>query len=138
MATLGCVRDVMYPGGDSKLRVARMAGIAYEDWMQDWPIEVSDPDRLDEFVDLLTTNKADWELSYWLLELVLESARDDLPAQTEPLVDVLVTVWEATRAPEIAQQFEYWACLEASDPDEMFEVSPLVREARRRTGLDAN
>ncbi|MGO4647695.1 hypothetical protein AB4305_22435 [Nocardia sp. 2YAB30] len=118
------------------LRVAQIAKIAHEDWMQDWPIEVSDPERLDEFVDLLITNKADWELSFWLLDLVLESANDDLPERTEPLVDALVVVWEATGAPGIAQRLEYWACLDASDPEEMFWVSPLVREARRRIGHD--
>ncbi|MBC7301496.1 MAG: hypothetical protein H5T78_11125 [Nocardia sp.] len=134
---------MIYPGGDSASRVAQLANISHEDWMQDWPIEVSDPARLDEFVCLLLTNKADWELSFWLLDLVLQSAEDDLfitpaqydlPERTEPLVDVLVAVWEATQAPGIAQVLEYWACLEASAPDEMFFVSPLVRDARRRIG----
>ncbi|WP_410875115.1 hypothetical protein [Nocardia sp. A7] len=134
---------MIYPGGDSAARVAQLANIAHKDWMQDWPIEVSDPARLDEFVCLLLANKADWELSFWLLDLVLESAeddlvipptRDDLPERTEQLVDALVAVWAATQAPGIAQRLEYWACMEASAPDEMFFVSPLVREARRRIG----
>ncbi|MFG1792176.1 hypothetical protein [Nocardia sp. NPDC049149] len=81
-------------------------------------------------------NKRDWELSFWLLDLVLESANDDLPDKTEPLVETLVAVWEATKAPGIAERLEYWACLGTSDPDEMFYVSPLVREARRRIGHD--
>ncbi|WP_280440888.1 hypothetical protein [Nocardia brasiliensis] len=107
--------------------------------MQDWPIEVSDPARLDEFIDLLLANKADWELSFWLLDLVLESAEGVLavvPPQdgTEPLVDALVAVWEAMQAPGIAQRLVYWACLGASAPDEMFRVSPLVRQARQRIG----
>ncbi|WP_433579226.1 hypothetical protein [Nocardia brasiliensis] len=133
---------MIYPGRDSASRVAQLANIAHESWMQDWPIEVSDPARLDEFVDLLLANKADWELSFWLLDLVLESAEDDLsstPTQdasgrTESLVDALVAVWEATQAPGIAQRFVYWACLDASTPDEMFRVSPLVRQARQRIG----
>ncbi|MEV0296819.1 hypothetical protein [Nocardia sp. NPDC050710] len=134
---------MIYPGGDSALRVAQLANVAYEDWMQDWPIEVADPARLDEFVDLLLANKADWELSFWLLDLVLESAEDDLVLasaeddlveRTEPLVDALVAVWKATEAPGIAQKLEYWACLDAPDPDGMYLVSPLLREARRRIG----
>ncbi|MFI6048386.1 hypothetical protein ACIA8C_42710 [Nocardia sp. NPDC051321] len=134
---------MIYPGGDSAVWVARLANIAHEGWMQDWPIEVSDPARLDEFVGLLLANKADWELSFWLLDLVLESAegdlvltpaQDDLLGRTEPLVEALAAVWEATQAPGIAQRLEYWACLDASAPDEMFIVSPLVRETRRRIG----
>ncbi len=115
-------------------RVAQLANVVHESWMQDWPIEVADPERLDEFVDLLNANKGDWELSFWLLDLVLESANDDLPEKTETLVETLVAVWEATEAPGIAERLEYWACLGASDPEEMFYVSPLVREVRRRIG----
>lgn len=126
--------------------MAQLANIAHEGWMQDWPIEVSDSARLGEFVGLLLANKADWELSFWLLDLVLESAEDDLVmspvhddqrARTEPLVDALVAVWEATQAPGIAQRLEYWACVESFAPDEMFCVSPVVREVRRRIGHSA-
>lgn len=116
------------------LRAAQIAGVARDDRMQDWPIEVSDPARLDEFVDLLITNKTDPELTYWLLDLVLESANDDLPEQAEPLVDALVAVGNAAGAPAIAERLEYWARLDASGSDEMFRVTPLVREARRRIG----
>ncbi|MGW5919178.1 hypothetical protein ACWFPY_09290 [Nocardia fluminea] len=132
---------MIYPGAGSSSRVAQLANIAHEHWMQDWPIEVSDPARLDESVCLLLENKADWELSFWLLDLALQSAEDDLlitpaqdelPERTESLVDALVAVWEATQAPGIAQRLGYWACTEACAPDEMFYVSPLVREARRR------
>ncbi len=136
MATFTCM---IYPGSDSASRVAQLANIARESWMQDWPIEVSDPARLDEFIDLLLANKADWELSFWLLDLVLESAEGVLAATppqdgAEPLVDALVAVCEATRAPGIAQRLVYWACLDASAPDAMFRVSPLVRQARQRIG----
>lgn len=61
MATFSCM---IYPGGDSASRVALLANIAYDSWMQDWPIEVSDPARLDEFVGLLLAYKADSELSF--------------------------------------------------------------------------
>ncbi|PXX58700.1 hypothetical protein DFR70_11335 [Nocardia tenerifensis] len=134
---------MIYPGGDSASRVAQLANIAHESWMQDWPIEVSDPARLDEFVDLLRANKAEWELSFWLLDLMLASAervltiaqaQDDSSDRIESLVDALVAVWEATQAPGIAQRFVYWGCLDARAPDEMFRVSPLVRQARRRIG----
>ncbi|MVU77334.1 hypothetical protein GPX89_08750 [Nocardia sp. ET3-3] len=137
---------MIYPDRESAARVAELAGIVHESWMQDWPIEVSDQARLDEFIGLLLANKAEWELSFWLVDLVLESAEDDLaitPVQhdqwerTEPLVGALVAVWDATHAPGIALRLEYWACLGASAPEEMFLVSPLVREARRRIGHSA-
>ncbi|WP_133733761.1 hypothetical protein [Nocardia ignorata] len=138
MVTLLCM---IYPSGNSATRVAQLANIPHENWMQDWPVEVSDPERLDDFARLLLAHKSDWELSYWLLDLVLDSAeshlattaaQDDPPERTQQLIDTLVAVYEATRAPAIAERLEYWADLENSDPGEMFRVSPLVREARRR------
>ncbi|MEV0685861.1 hypothetical protein AB0I35_18545 [Nocardia sp. NPDC050378] len=128
---------MIYLSENSATRVARLANIPHENWMQDWPVEVSDPERLDDFTRLLLAHKSDWELSYWLLDLVLDSAESHLattasPERTEQLIDTLAAVYEATQAPAIAERLEYWAALETSDPDEMFRVSPLVREARRR------
>ncbi|GEM29730.1 hypothetical protein NN3_07370 [Nocardia neocaledoniensis NBRC 108232] len=85
VAALATFGHVIYPGWDSMSRVALLANVAHESWMQDWPIEVADPERLGEFLDLLNAKKADWELSFWLLDLVLESANDRIPEQTDPL-----------------------------------------------------
>ena len=124
------------PSHESMRRAARVANIAYEEWMQDWPIEVSDPQRLGEFVQVLITHRADQELACWLLDLVLESAgdRDDLHDWTETLVAALTAGWQATESAAIAGVFESWARPDATDPDEFFPVTPLVREARRRIG----
>lgn len=86
---------VIYPSGNSATRVARLANIPHESWMQDWPVEVSDPERLDDFTRLLLAHKSDWELSYWLLDLVLDSAESHLattaaPERTEQLIDTLL------------------------------------------------
>ncbi|NEW39690.1 hypothetical protein GV794_24280 [Nocardia cyriacigeorgica] len=127
------VHDRTHPTRESMLRAAQVANVVHEDWMQDWPVEVSDPQRLDEFVGLLVANKAEWELTYWLLNLVLASAseRDDLHERDELLVAALVAVWEATSACAIAQTFEYWAS-PGEDPDKSFAVTPCVREVQRR------
>lgn len=125
-----------YPGRASMLRAARVAQVAHEDWMQDWPIEVSDPRRLGDFVDLLIAHKADHEMASWLLDLVLDSAcaREDLHEWTAPLVEALTAVYRATESVAVAQVLEYWACPDATDPDEFFPVTPVVREVRRRIG----
>ncbi|MFC9437589.1 hypothetical protein [Nocardia sp. NPDC057030] len=69
-----------------------------------------------------------------LAEGDLACARDAAPDRIGLLVETLIAVWEATRAPGIAQRFVYWACPDASAPEEMFRVSPLVRQALRRIG----
>jgi len=68
-------------------------------------------------------------VSYWLIDLVLESARgrDDLAAWEDRIARALTTVLRATRAQAIVDRLEYWACRDSDLADEMFDVSPLVR-----------
>jgi hypothetical protein len=112
-------------------RAAGLAGVASEGWMQDWPIEVSNAERLTEFLELLEAHRNEWELTYWFLDLVLESARDrpqDLDRLSTTLRDAIVAAVATTRAPPLMQRLEYWACVD-DDLDDAFEVSPIVREA---------
>jgi hypothetical protein len=112
------------------LRAAGLAGLPCEEGMQDWPIEVASADRLMDFLGLLEAHRDDWELTFWLLDLVLESAREraDLDAFAEPLLETIVLAVAATRAPSLMSRLEYWACPDAP-LDEAFEVSPIVRKA---------
>jgi len=111
------------------MRAAGLAGLAHEDWMQDWPIEVASGDRLMDFVGLLEAHRNDWELTFWFLDLVLESARErvDLAAFKAVLLETVYMAVGATRAPSLIDRLEYWACPD-SPLDDAFEVSPIVRE----------
>lgn len=98
--------------------------------MQDWPIEVADGARLDEFVALLKAHASDWELTYWFLDLVLESAgdRDDSDASATRLVDTLVYACTATDAPPLIRRLAYWAC-EGDALEDAFAIAPVARHA---------
>jgi hypothetical protein len=124
---------MQWPERESMVRAASLAGLALEDWMQDWPIEVATGDHLMDFLGLLEAHRNDWELTFWFLDLVLESARrrTDRDAFATRLLETVVLAVEATRAPSLMSQLEYWACPD-SPLDEAFEVSPIVREALRR------
>ena len=90
--------------------------------MQDWPIEVSDPGRLPDFLGLLETHRDD----------VLESARErpDLDRWSPRIHDGILVAVEATGAPALIARLGYWACTD-SPLEDAFEVSPLVREVLR-------
>jgi hypothetical protein len=123
----------MFPSGDSMLRAAELAAVAYHDWMQDWPIEVSKADRLPEFLALLEAHRNDWELTYWFLDLVLDPARmrPDLDQWSGRLLEAIPAAVAATRSPALIEKLEYWACVDEPLED-AFEVTPIVREALRR------
>jgi hypothetical protein len=112
------------------VRAADLAAVAHEEWMQDWPIEVSTPDRLADFLGLLEAHRDDWELTFWFLDLVLDSARmrADLDRWSTRLLDAILLAVRATRSPALIEKLEYWACADLS-LDNAFEVSSIVREA---------
>ena len=120
-------------------RAADAAQIEMPDaYDQDWPITKSDETRVPEFLAALETNARDWEVAYWLIDLVLESARGraDLAAWEDPIIRALSSVLRSTRCPAITERLEYWACRD-SDLDDAFEVTPLVRgvlAAEKSTG----
>lgn len=115
------------------VRAAVLAGVALEGGMQDWPIEVAAGARLMEFLLLFEAHRNDWELTFWFLDLVLESAREreDLGTLATMLLETIVSAVAATRARSLMSRLDYWACLDAP-LDEAFEVSPIVREALLR------
>lgn len=121
---------MQWPGRESKMRAATLAGLAFEEWMQDWPIEVATGDRLMDFLGLLEAHRKDWELTFCLLDLVLESAREraDLADFATKVLETAVSAVAETRAPSLMSRLEYWACPH-SPLEEAFEVSPIVRQA---------
>jgi hypothetical protein len=124
---------MQYPGHESMMRAASLAGLAHEDWIQDWPIEVATGDRLVDFIGLLEGHRNDWELTFWFQDLVLESARDrtDLAAFKTVLIETVFKAVAATYAPALINRLKYWACPD-SPLDDTFEVSPIVREVLRK------
>jgi hypothetical protein len=118
-----------FPSRDSIRRAADVASIEMPDaYDQDWPITKSNDARLPEFLMALEAHARDWEVAYWLIDLVLESARGrvDLSAWEDPIIRALSTVLASTRSPAIVERLEYWACRD-SDLEDAFEVAPLVR-----------
>ncbi|MEM6955748.1 MAG: hypothetical protein AAF645_08665 [Myxococcota bacterium] len=106
--------------------------------MQDWPLEVADPNRVEEFLHLYAHSE-DEEVRFALMELILYSLdeRDDRGEARWSHVEELMVA----AGPLHAQAVIYWSCLEqASDgaykpisrPDEQFGITPLARRALAR------
>ena len=117
----------------AKYRLKDLLGISWENGMQDWPLEVSDSSRLEEFCigyeafELSTIEK------FALMQLILysldESDEIDLWAkgETVPLVDRISTL--------LCRDFfihlhtvDYWRLSDETDHEDGFKVTPLLRQ----------
>ena len=108
-----------------------LLSLASEDWMQDWPLEVSDANRLEEFCDLYEfgAEDLDTETRFALMQLILyslEIAGEEIFAAMEQRIERL-----------LCQDFQlhihtlnYWRMSEEpedADPETIFPPTPLAR-----------
>jgi hypothetical protein len=103
--------------------VAATMKIAYEPWMQDWPVEVSDAGRLEEFLACCEGEQRP-EQSAAMAEVLLVSL-DDAFKQGQPSGEIMIRSARVLRRhPEL---LEYWRCGSARSEEEMFAITPWLR-----------
>lgn len=128
----------------TRARIAALASVAGDEWMQDWPLEVADASRLDEFIDLLKRAESDDD-RFALMEQVLYSFDEADPAKQ-------LEAWRAIEAmlerdPILyAREIIYWSLGDETDDgtwrmddlgeDEGFSITPLMRPVLVRVAGD--
>lgn len=129
-----------YIGSATRAKIAALAKVAADDWMQDWPLEVADSSRLDEFIDLLSGADTDDD-RFALMELVLYSLDEADPDKQRGLWPVIEALLE--REPILyAHEIIYWSLGDEGDDgkwtmddlaeDEGFSITPLMRPVLAR------
>ena len=114
-----------YPSSDRETAeaVAKAVGVAFEPWMQDWPIEVSDGSRVEEFIRHYG-GEQNPAARVAIAELIVASLDEAFSAGT-PSNEVL------ERAGCILKTYphiiEYWSCRDARNEEEMFQITPWIR-----------
>ena len=112
-------------GLQTKVRLAQLTGVQYAAWMQDWPIEVADPRRVEEFLHVYESEALNSEEKRALMMLVLCSFDecDECSEQT----------WAAIRGILVAEArlhaglIIYWSCVvEGEDDSWCFELDEHV------------
>jgi hypothetical protein len=103
--------------------LADALGVRFEPWMQDWPLEVADSARVEEFLAAYEKEERP-EHRLAIMELIIASS-DQAFSLGPPLSSLLDRVAAALKAyPELV---EYWSCLDAHSDDEMFAITPWMR-----------
>jgi hypothetical protein len=119
------VTPTYYPATDRATAeaVAKAVGVAYESWMQDWPIEVADGDRTGEFVSHYE-NEQRPEHRLAIAELIVASLDDAVPlgAVSKDLLDKAGHILKGY--PHI---IAYWSCPDAHTDEGMFHITPWIR-----------
>jgi hypothetical protein len=122
---------VRYPTKEAVERLAARFGFPTGPNMQDWEWEVADPSRLDEFQAVYETGDLSEDEKFTLMETILESfediARVGADLSSDPRWSRTLAALERNISLH-TQSVWYWSCLEADGPEEMFHVSPFIRQ----------
>jgi hypothetical protein len=108
--------------------LANILGVAHESWMQDWPIEVADPNRLDDFITHYEEeSREDFRLA--TMTLVFASL-DEAFSQGQPDTHALGRIDALLhRDSDILRPLVlYWSCPDADSTDEMYPLTPWLRQ----------
>ncbi len=104
--------------------VAEKCRVARESWMQDWPIEVADPDRIEEFfAHLEIETEPDYQRA--MVTLVIASLDVAFVIGAPPQQQLLSRIGAVIR--NFPELLEYWSCPSAESDEEMFGVTPWIR-----------
>lgn len=103
--------------------VAKAVGVACEPWMQDWPLEVADAHRTEEFLSYYGAERNPGRRL--AIAALIVASIDDAFAVGTPSKELLDRAGPILKSyPEI---LEYWSCPDAHTDDEMFDITPWIR-----------
>ncbi|MBV1909348.1 MAG: hypothetical protein KUG78_08495 [Kangiellaceae bacterium] len=97
--------------------------------MQDWEIECADPERVEEFINGYDNEPLDDDDRFTLMALILGSFEE-----YHGLEQPDVHVWGRIKKRLVEHQLihkthiEYYQCLDATDEEEFFPITKLMRE----------
>lgn len=116
----------------SLARLSVLLDLPLDQYSQDWPWEVADPERIDELLGLYQSGGLDEDERFTLMDMIIQCFED--------LGDSLEndSRWQATLAmieshiDLHAHSVWYWACFDAIDIEDAFWTSPCFREMVER------
>jgi hypothetical protein len=117
-----------FPTAEARTRLSERLQLPYDSSMQDWEWEIADPKRIRVFLDLYEAGDLSEDERFSLMEIIIQSAEES--------ADALLESKEWKRAlhllgENIAVHIHsvwYWAVPEAETQEELWRVSPDLRQ----------
>jgi hypothetical protein len=96
---------------------------------QDWPIEVSDKDRLQEFIVVLKSEQLSEKEEIAIVALAIASYEDYLSVCADPEYVIWNDISQIISRNKLhySELVDYWSLVNEQDATNMFQVSPLMR-----------
>lgn len=121
---------IRYPSGVSEKKLSNRLGLYWEQSMQDWEFTVSDSSRISEFLKVYQTELNDDDDKFTLMGLIVSSFDNGISEADNQMKD-LWRVCEIILENECFLHFstiKYWSLLEEKNIENVFSITPFMRE----------
>lgn len=112
--------------------LAQKIGVKYDLWMQDWPLEVADRNRISEFIERYKTEE-NADHRQLLAELIVASL-DELFELDAPGAEILCRAANTLRNHD--DVLDYWSCDDATESEQGFAITSWIRSVRALKASD--
>ena len=121
-----------FPTTAARQALAKRLGVPYSDDMQDWEWQVADATRFDEFLAAYDAPELSDGERYSLMEVLVQCIEDLSVKSSSHVAWAAVERRLRLRASLHRPTIEYWACVGATKPESVFNVSLLMRRLLKR------
>jgi len=121
---------IRYPSGSSEQKLANRLGLYWDNTIQDWDLVTSDKGRIRDFLKLYQNELENDDDKFTLMGLIVSSF-DDAVSDFNDEIEKNWNICKIILEKECYLHYsiiEYWSLLEEKDIDNVFDITPYMRE----------
>jgi hypothetical protein len=116
-----------YPTQHARQKLNEVLNLPNESWIQDWDIQLADPNRVEEFCQLYLQLTNDDE-RFTLMTLIVASCEELLQnGHSDKKLSELVISLLTKQFDLHKDTIEYWCELEEDNPEHFFAITSIMR-----------
>jgi hypothetical protein len=108
-------------------KLAKELNILIEDWMQDWPYEVANPNEIDKYIDYYQTITNEDE-KFVLMEAIIQATEDQDKSELFSKYCNIIQYFLKEDFHIHEYTIHYWSCFDTENIKDCWKISPLMRE----------
>lgn len=107
-------------------KLVKELNMPHDNWMQDWPYEIANPDEIDNYINHYRTI-TDEDEKFVLMQAIIQATED------QDNQELLLKYWNTIRH-FLEENFNiheytihYWCCFDTENIEDCWKISPLMR-----------